>query len=146
MGAVCVVLDAVFAWWMPASKPPATSPNWWQGLLASFYGGISEETLCRLFLVSLLVWIGARFSRNGTAGAGTYWIPIVTAAALFGVAHLPAAFQVGMTTPLHIVRIISLNALVGTACGWLFWRRGLEHAMLAHFNADLVLHVAAPLL
>ncbi len=32
--------------------PPA-----WQGLLASFYGGINEEILLRLFLMTLLVWI-----------------------------------------------------------------------------------------
>jgi hypothetical protein len=30
--------------------------------------------------------------------------------------------------------------------GWLYWRRGLEAAIVAHFAADLVLHVAAPLL
>ena len=35
----------------------------------------------------------------------------------------------------------SLNGLVGLVCGWLFLRRGLEHAMLAHFAGDLVLHV-----
>ena len=34
-----------------------------------------------------------------------------------------------------------LLAAVGLAFGWLFWRHGLEFAMLAHFCADLVLHV-----
>jgi len=29
--------------------------------------------------------------------------------------------------------------------GGLFWKYGLEHAMLAHFCADLMLHVALPL-
>jgi hypothetical protein len=28
--------------------------------------------------------------------------------------------------------------------GWLYWRRGLEAAMLAHGIASFVLHVAAP--
>jgi membrane protease YdiL (CAAX protease family) len=44
-------------------------------------------------------------------------------------------------TPLVITRTIILNALVGVVCGWLYWKRGLESAMLAHFSADLVLHV-----
>jgi hypothetical protein len=29
----------------------------WKAFLASFYGGIAEEVLCRLFLMTLLVWI-----------------------------------------------------------------------------------------
>jgi len=71
---------------------------------------------------------------------------IVTAALLFGVAHLPAAMQQGLVTPLHVTPIVSLNAIVGIVSGWLFWRFGIEHAMLAHFSADLVLHVVVPLL
>ena len=35
--------------------------------------------------------------------------------------------------------------LVSWVFGTVFWWRGLEHAMLAHFSADLVLHVVAPL-
>jgi len=146
-GAACVLLGGGFAWLAPtANKPLAGSPNWWQGLLASFYGGIAEEMLCRLFLVSLLVWIGAKFSRNAAPGSGLYWIAIVVAALLFGIAHLPTAAQLGLVTPLHIMRVVSLNTIVGITCGWLFWRYGIEHAMLAHFSADLVLHVVAPLL
>jgi len=40
------------------------------------------------------------------------------------------------------VRAIVLNGLVGVIAGWLYWRRGLESAMVAHFCADLVVHVA----
>ena len=36
-------------------------------------------------------------------------------------------------------------AIGGVVFGTVFWWRGLEHAMLAHFSADLVLHVVAPL-
>jgi membrane protease YdiL (CAAX protease family) len=35
---------------------------------------------------------------------------------------------------------LALNALGGVVFGSLYWRRVLEHAMLAHFCADLVLH------
>jgi membrane protease YdiL (CAAX protease family) len=34
-----------------------------------------------------------------------------------------------------------LNSLAGLVFGWLYWRRGLKAAMVAHFSADLVLHV-----
>jgi len=52
----------------------------------------------------------------------------------------------GHLDALVVLQVIVLNALCGLAFGWLFWRHGLEHAMVAHFSADLVLHVAAPLL
>lgn len=116
----------------------------WRGALASLYGGTAEEILCRLFLVSLFVWLLARL--GGGARPWMYIAAIVLAALLFGAGHLPAAYAAGMVPgPLAIGRILLLNAVVGLVCGWLFWKRGLEHAMLAHFSADLVLHVAAPL-
>jgi membrane protease YdiL (CAAX protease family) len=117
----------------------------WRGALASFYGGIVEETECRLLLVSLFVWLLAWLNRR-QARAWMFVVAIVLAALLFGAGHLPAAFATGMAhSPFAIARIVLLNALVGVVTGTLFWKYGLEHAMLAHFCADLVLHVALPL-
>ncbi len=116
----------------------------WRGALASFYGGIVEEVLCRLFLVSLLVWLLARL--GGGARPWMFVAAIVLAALIFGAGHLSAAFASGLPhSPLTVARIVLLNALVGLPFGWLFWKYGLEHAMVAHFSADLVLHVGAPL-
>src|SRR6266851_3988312 len=42
----------------------APSPPAWQGLLASFYGGIDEEILLRLGVMTLFAWIGARRART----------------------------------------------------------------------------------
>jgi membrane protease YdiL (CAAX protease family) len=36
---------------------------------------------------------------------------------------------------------VLLNAVAGIPFGFLYWRKGLEHAMAAHFCADVVLHV-----
>lgn len=116
----------------------------WRGALASLYGGIVEEVFCRLFLVSLLVWLLARL--GGGAKPWMFVAALVLAALIFGAGHLSAAFASGMPHgAFAIARIVLLNALVGLPLGWLFWKYGLEHAMLAHFSADLVLHVAAPL-
>lgn len=126
------------------TTPAATAA--WRGALASFYGAIAEEVQTRLLLVSLLVWLLALL-RRGEAQRWMFLTAIVSAALLFGAGHLPAAFAAGLaTTPAAIAHIVLLNAVVGIVFGWLFWRRGLEHAMLAHFCADLVLHVAWPLL
>jgi hypothetical protein len=130
-----------------AAAATSTAPiDWaWRGALASFYGGVVEEVECRLFLVSLFVWLLAWLNRRQVRP----WMfvgAIVLAALLFGAGHLPAAFAIGMPHALlPIVRIVLLNALVGLVTGTLFWKFGLEHAMVAHFSADLVLHVAIPL-
>ena len=143
VGAICILLAPL----LPIPSAAMNQPVWWKGLLASFYGGIGEEVLCRLLLVSVFVWIGARLTRPRPPGTAVYIAAIVLAAVLFGAGHLPQL--VLLTGSLNFAAassVIALNALGGIAFGWLFWRYGLEHAMVAHFSADLVLHVAAALL
>jgi len=114
------------------------------GLLASLYGGITEELQLRLFLMTLLVWAMTRLGRT-LPTATTYWLAAAIAALLFGAGHLPAAAQVWGLDAAVVARTLLLNGIAGLAFGWLYWRRGLEMAMLGHFGADLVLHVAVPL-
>jgi hypothetical protein len=67
VGTAIVVLDLwVFGPRLAAtgSDTPALQPPAWQGLLASFYGGIAEALLMRLGLMTLLVWVGARLTRT----------------------------------------------------------------------------------
>ena len=118
-------------------------PAAWKGLLASFYGGIAEEILLRLFVMSFLAWIGSFISKtsDGKPTNTVFWIANILAAVLFGLGHLPATAMLIPLTPLVIIRAIVLNGFVGIACGWLYQTRGLESAMIAHFSADIVLHV-----
>ena len=132
----------------PMLNPPAAAgagSSAFNGFLASFYGGIAEELQLRLFLMTLLLWIVARIGKR-TPRPGTYWGAIVAAALLFGAGHLQAAAQVWGLDAVVVVRTVLLNAVAGLAFGWLYWKRGLEMAMLSHFSADIVLHVIAPLL
>ncbi len=124
-------------------RPPA-----WQGLLASFYGGIVEEVLSRYFLLTLLAWLGSRIfqNRDGQPSSAVMWISIIIAGLIFGLGHLPTAAGMGITlTPLYILRTLVLNS-VGILYGWLYWKKGLEQAMVAHFGSDLVVHVLGALL
>jgi membrane protease YdiL (CAAX protease family) len=118
-------------------------PAAWKGFLASFYGGIAEEILLRLFVMSLFVWLGKFISKTteGKPTIAVFWIANILAAVLFGLGHLPATALLIPITPLIIARAILLNGLIGVVCGWLYWKRGLEAAMISHFSADLVLHV-----
>jgi membrane protease YdiL (CAAX protease family) len=124
-------------------NPPA-----WQGFLASFYGGINEEIMLRLFLMTLIVWIFYKIkqSKDGNPTKISIWLAIFLAAIIFGAAHLPALMSITTLTPLLITRTIILNAVGGVIFGWLYWKKGLESAMISHFSADIVLHVIVPLL
>lgn len=132
---------------IPASQlmPPA-----WQGFLASFYGGIVEEILLRLGLMTLVAWMFKWFWHtslpNPRPTAGAVWTANIIAAVLFGLAHLPATFGLGLPPDVLVIsRAIILNGVIGVIAGWLYWKHGIESAMVAHFSADLVLHVLTPL-
>jgi len=128
--------------------PATIEPPAWQGFLASFYGGVNEEVVFRLFGVSLLAWLGSLVSRDseGRPRRVVLWIAIVVIAVGFGLAHLPTTAAVGIPIDaLVVTRAIVLNSIVGIASGWLFWRRGFESAMVSHFSADLILHVLTAL-
>jgi membrane protease YdiL (CAAX protease family) len=120
-----------------------SQPAAWKGFLASFYGGIAEEILLRLFVMSFFVWLGSFLGKTTDRKPtnAVFWIANILAAVLFGLGHLPATSLLVPLTPLVIIRAVILNGLIGIACGWLYWKRGLEAAMISHFSADLVLHV-----
>ena len=120
-----------------------SQPAAWKGLLASFYGGINEEILLRLFMMSVLAWLGKFISHtaDGRPTTAVFWIANVLAAVLFGLGHLPATSMLLPLTPLVITRAIVLNGLMGIAFGYLYMKHGLESAMISHFSADIVLHV-----
>jgi len=123
------------------------APPVWQGLLASFYGGFTEEILFRLFLMSLLAWLGSRLLHQQDQQPSTpvIWSANILAALSFGLAHIPTAIATGLPlTTLGIMRIILLNSLPGVVFGWLYWKQGLLSAMIAHFSGDILVHVITP--
>jgi membrane protease YdiL (CAAX protease family) len=40
---------------------------------------------------------------------------------------------------------ITVSGSTGLAFGWLYWRRGLEAAILSHFVIDVIVHVIRPI-
>jgi len=134
---------AFFQPYLPAALRQA-APAAWQGLLASFYGGIVEEIFLRLFLLNLIAWLLIKMSKApaGLLPPLTFWIANAIAALLFGLGHLPATKLLTPLTPILVGRALLLNGIAGVIFGYLFWKRGLESAILAHFSADVLLHVA----
>jgi hypothetical protein len=119
----------------------AAHPPLWTGLLASLYGAINEEVMCRLFLLTLIYLVLSKIFKNARHRESLMWAAILSVALLFGVGHLPAAFKFNATSGLDIFRVLSLNGIAGVVFGWLYYRHGFWTAVAAHFIADLVLHV-----
>lgn len=115
----------------------------WAGLLTIFQGGIVEELWLRFGIMTFIVWLlSFLFARKSLVKpAWIYVTAIILAAFLFGVGHLPAAplMYVDVTAILTI-RIIVANMIAGLFFGYLYWKKGLEHAIIAHMVGDLVLH------
>lgn len=97
------------------------------------YGGINEEVMMRLFLVSVLV-LGLSYvlPRNDAGRAWATGLAIVFVASIFGLAHLPITSTMVEITPMIVVRALILNGIVGVAAGLFYVRNGFEHAVLVH--------------
>jgi hypothetical protein len=154
VGAGIVLLDlllfSIFVF--PDIGAGTGNPGALVGFLASFYGGIGEEVLLRLFFVPFLclLIIGAMkllgYAKSWKYTDNIMWVSVVLAAIVFGLGHLPGTAAIMPITPPVILRAVLLNGIGGVVFGWLFFRKGLEFAMISHFSADIVLHVFIPLL
>ena len=145
-GILIILLDLPFQKVLPEMQNAEISIPAWKALLASLYGGIAEEVLLRLFMVSLLVWIGFKIKKteDGRPTDIGIWLAIVLASVIFGIGHLPATARITALTGTVVFRAIALNGIGGIIFGWLYWKKGLESAMIAHFSTDIVLHVITP--
>ncbi|MPY88198.1 MAG: CPBP family intramembrane metalloprotease [Luteitalea sp.] len=128
----------------PELHAPITPPSPWAGFLGSVSAGISEEIWMRLGLMTVLAWLGTRLLGTPQPTATIIWVANAAAALAFGALHLPLASALVPLTGVVVAWVIAANALAGLVFGWLYWRRGLEAAMMAHFTTDVVLHTIAP--
>jgi len=125
-------------------------PSWWEGILASFYGGVAEEIMLRLFFMNFLVWIVYRIKKKtvseGYSSKFTIISAIIISSVLFAFGHLPVVANTMNLTPLLFIRTLTLNILPGLVFGFLYYKNGLFSAVISHFSADIILHVLFPLI
>lgn len=113
------------------------------------YGGITEEILVRWGLMTLLAWAFWRIFQKGSGEPAAFvlWAAILLSAVAFGALHLPmAAAMLGPAPGALSFYIVVANAAFGIVAGFLFWRHGLEAAMLAHVIAHVIAQTEAALL
>jgi membrane protease YdiL (CAAX protease family) len=59
---------------------------------------------------------------------------------VFAVGHFPIAFHaVGTPSSMLLLYILIGNTIGGVIFGWLYWKKGLESAFIAHILAHVVM-------
>lgn len=115
----------------------------------ALYGGITEEVLLRWGLMSAFTWLAWRFlqGKRGPVSPALVWVAIVASALVFGAGHLPVAgYLIGSLNLPIVLFVVGVNAVFGVLFGVLYWRRGLESAMIAHAMTHLVSQLIASFL
>lgn len=110
------------------------------------YGGITEELLLRWGVMTLLVWAAWRILNRGQdkPKAGYVIGAILVSAVIFGIGHLPIALMlVSAPTVAFVSYVIVANSIFGIIAGWLFWKKGLESAIIAHMLAHVTMLTAS---
>lgn len=110
------------------------------------YGGIVEELMLRLLVMSLLVlilWkVFAKAKDNEAIPDWVYITAAVLAAGLFAAGHLPITAQtLGLSAPI-VIRCFVLNGLGGIGFGYLYWKKGLAYSICAHASTHVFMQVA----
>ena len=106
------------------------------------YGGITEEILLRWGFMTVIVWMVWKIflKREQKPGNVVFVFAILISAIAFGVGHLPIAFTLVKDTSFaFIFFVITANVIFGIIAGWLYWKKGLEAAMIAHMAAHCIL-------
>lgn len=107
---------------------------------AVIYGGVIEEVMLRLFMMTLIAFILHRLFGKGEAKPSTAVLITanVVSSLLFAAGHLPTTAILLGITPIILIRCFLLNGGIGALFGWLYHRYGLRYAMIAHAGAHVV--------
>ena len=109
-------------------------------LAAVLYGGVIEEVMLRLFMMSLVAFLLHKLfgKKTETPATGILVAANVIAALLFAAGHLPATAATMGITPMILFRCFLLNGGFGLLFGWLYRKYGLRYAMLAHGGCHVI--------
>lgn len=148
-GADAALADSLGPSWREVMARAQAAPQGPALLIGMLYGGLAEEVMMRWGVMSLVAWALWRVSRRSAAplcatppSPGVMWTAIGVSALVFALAHLPALAQSAPLSPALVARTLALNMLGGLVYGWLFWRRSLESAMIAHASTHVGLALA----
>ena len=102
------------------------------------YGGVVEEVMLRLFMMSLIAIIIQKVYKREEMTEKILIIANVVAAILFAAGHLPATVITIGITPMILFRCFLLNGGFGLMFGRLYRKYGIHYAMLSHAGVHIV--------
>ena len=101
-------------------------------------GGIIEEVMMRLFLMSLIVFIISKIIKKKEIPTVVFIIANVITALLFAAAHLPSTRTMTTLTPVIIIRCFLINGGLGLAFGYLYRKYNIRYAIASHGLIHLI--------
>ena len=141
-GLAMILLDI---YWFSAYSPViwdsyATKPSIAFLLGSVIYGGVIEEVMLRLFMMSLIALLLHKlfWRKQEQAPVAALVLANILAALLFAAGHLPTTAVLMGLTPMIIFRCFLLNGGLGLLFGWLYRKYGLRYAMIAHAGCHVV--------
>ena len=143
MGVLMVTLDKLLFSYQNIQTVFSEIPLWKRLLAGIFYGGITEEIICRLFMFAVFVWILGWWWKtpSGKPSKKAYWVGNSIATLIFAILHLPTIALLAPLTLAVTFRIILLNAIAGIICGYFYWKKGLESAIITHASSHFILQL-----
>ncbi|MBQ6806305.1 MAG: CPBP family intramembrane metalloprotease [Lachnospiraceae bacterium] len=114
--------------------------NW---MASIFYGGVIEELLIRLFvmsLVSLIIWkLFFRKKSKEEIPEGVFIAANIFSAFVFAAGHLPTTVSMfGGLTPLVVFRCFLLNGGLGYTFGWMYRKYGIQYSIIGHMGTHII--------
>lgn len=110
------------------------------------YGGIVEELLLRWGFMTLLVWAAWRlFQKGQDRPKPAFFVgAILVSSVVFAILHLPMAFLLFPEPTVALTLFVIFgNSAFGLIAGYLYWKKGLESAMIAHALTHVVMFTAS---
>jgi hypothetical protein len=122
-----------------ASDPVQTLPLW----VKLLYGGISEELLLRWGVMNVLLFALWRVLQphGGVPRAWMVAVAVLLAALFCALSSLPSAMALlGSLKPQVLHLVLWGNTVFGLLVGYIYWRYGLEAAIVSHMLALALSH------
>ncbi|XFA98658.1 type II CAAX prenyl endopeptidase Rce1 family protein [Candidatus Izemoplasma sp. B36] len=138
-GAFIVLMDVyVFSEFLPSAEGEyqINVLYLFSGLL---YGGIVEELMIRLFLLTFTVVILNKVSK--LKSDVITWIAIIITSVIFAAGHLPAAILTLGSDFVIIIRVMILNFIPGILFGYIYTKHGLLYSMSAHMFSHVFMQL-----
>ena len=117
-----------------------TNPTIYKIIGGLLVGGIIEEVMMRLFLMSLFILIISKifYKNKKEIPLKVYIISNILSALLFAAGHLPSTATMTTITPIIVIRCFLFNGGLGLCFGYLYRKYNIRYAMISHGFTHLI--------